>query len=235
MHNQIRCLFALLLLCMASPASAATPDELSSAVTSNYRVTVPGFLGNFKTIGDVLTPRKEGLRADRPSKMFKPNQVKNHKLVMAGGSELSLGGVHSGALKPGERLYLYDVVTGDTYLQLDLYTVSSYVVPGIRGPQALQASVRFQYDKGLADITTQQLLDDIHEWFDTEQETRPAARSRKAAPTIRTIRLGQTLEEVTATFGAPQKQVLLGTKTIFLYCEADLKVLFVDGKVVDAE
>ncbi|WP_281184895.1 hypothetical protein [Trichlorobacter lovleyi] len=235
MHNQIRCLFALLLLCMVSQASAATPDELSSAVTSNYRVTIPGFLGNFKTIGDVLTPRKEGLRADRPSKMFKPNQVKNHKLVMAGGSELSLGGVHSGALKPGERLYLYDVVTGDTYLQLDLYTVSSYVVPGIRGPQALQASVRFQYDKGLAGITTQQLLDDIHEWFDTEEETRPAARSRKAAPTTRTIRLGQTLEEVTATFGAPQKQVLLGTKTIFVYCDTDLKVVFVDGKVVDAE
>ena len=235
MHNQIRCLFALLLLCMASPASAATPEELSSAVTSNYRVTVPGFLGNFKTIGDVLIPRKEGLRADRPSKLFKPNVINNRQLVTAGGGAISLGNTHSGKLKPGERLYLYDVVTGDTYLQLNLYTVSSYIVPGMRGPQALQASVRFQYEGGLAGVTTQQLLDDIHEWLDVEQETRPAARSRKAAPTTRTIRLGQTLEEVTATFGAPQKQVLLGTKTIFLYCDSDLKVVFVDGKVIDAE
>lgn len=235
MHNQIRCLFALLLFSVASLASAATPDELSSAVTSNYRVTIPGFLGNFKTIGDILTPRKADLRADRPSKLFKPNLINNRQLVTAGGGTLSLGSVHSGKLKPGEKLYLYGVSTGDTYLQLDLYTVSSYVVPGIRGPQALQASVRFQYDKGLAGVSTQQLLDDIHEWFDTEQETRPGARSRKAAPTTRTIRLGQTLEEVTATFGAPQKQILLGTKTIFLYCDSDLKVLFVDGKVVDAE
>jgi hypothetical protein len=154
---------------------------------------------------------------------------------MAGGSNLPLGGVLCGALKPGERLYLYGVSTGDTYLQLDLYTVATYSVLGMRGPQALQASVRFQYEGGLAGLTTNQLLDDINEWLDVEQETRPAARSRKTAPTTRTIRLGQTLEEVTATFGAPQKQVLLGTKTIFVYCDADLKVVFVDGKVIDAE
>ena len=235
MYYQILSVLILLLLCVASPASAATPDELSSAVTTNYRVTIPGFLGNFKAIGDVLTPRREGLRADRPSKMFKPNVVQNRQLAGAGGGALSLGGVHSGVLKPGERLHLYGVSTGDNYLQLDLYTVASYVVPGMRGPQALQASVRFQYDARLADISAQQLLDDIDTWFAVEEETRPAAKLRKPAKATRTIKLGQTLEEVTAAFGAPQKQILLGTKTIFLYCDADLKVVFLDGKVVDAQ
>jgi hypothetical protein len=235
MYSHIRFMTILLLLSVASLASAATPDELSSTVTTNYRVTIPGFFGDFKAIGNVLMPRRAGLGVNRPSKMFKPNLVKNRQLVMAGGSDLSLGGVHSGTLKPGERLYLYGVSTGDTYLQLDLYTVATYVLPGMRGPQALQAPVRFQYEGGLAGVTTQQLLDDINEWLDVEQETRPAARSRKTAPTTRTIRLGQTLEEVTETFGAPQKQILLGTKIIFLYCDADLKVIFVDGKVVDAE
>lgn len=235
MYSHIRFMTILLLLCVVSPASAATPDELSSTVTTNYRVTLPGFLGNFKTIGDVLTPRREGLRVDRPSKMFKPNVVQNRQLVVSGGGALSLGGVHSGLLKPGERLYLYGVSTGDNYLQLDLYTVASYVVPGMRGPQALQASVRFQYDARLADIPAQQLLDDIDAWFATEEDARAAAKPRQAAKTTRTIKLGQTLEEVTAAFGAPQKQILLGTKTIFLYCDADLKVIFVDGKVVDAE
>lgn len=235
MYTKILSILILLLLCAASPASAATPDELSSAVTTNYRVTIPGFLGNFKTIGDVLTPRREGLRVDRPSKMFKPNVVQNRQLAVAGGGALSLGGVHSGTLKPGERLHLYGVSTGDNYLQLDLYTVASYVVPGMRGPQALQASVRFQYDARLTDISAQQLLDDIDAWFATEEETRPAARPRQAAKSTRTIKLGQTQEEVTAAFGAPQKQVLLGAKTIFLYCDADLKVVFMNGKVVDAE
>ena len=61
MHIQIRFMTILLLLFVASLASAATPDELSSTVTAQYRVTVPGFLGNFKTIGDILVPRREGL------------------------------------------------------------------------------------------------------------------------------------------------------------------------------
>ncbi|MDK9717136.1 MAG: hypothetical protein OEL57_04405 [Trichlorobacter sp.] len=235
MYHQILSILILLLLCVASPVSAATPAELSSAVTTNYRVTIPGFLGNYKAIGDVLTPRREGLRVDRPSKMFKPNQIKNHQLIAAGGGDLSLGAVHNGALKPGERLYLYGVSTGDNYLQLDLHTVASYVVPGMRGPQALQASVRFQYDSRLADISAQQLLDDIDAWFATEEETRVAARPRQTAKATRTIKLGQTLEEVTAAFGAPQKQILLGAKTLFLYCDADLKVVFINGKVVDAE
>lgn len=235
MYSHIRFMTILLLLSVASLASAATPDELSTAVTSNYRVTIPGFFGDFKAIGNVLMPRREGLGVNRPSKMFKPSLVKNRQLVMAGGGNLSLGDVHNSTLKPGERLYLYGVSTGDNYLQLDLYTVATYSVPGMRGPQALQASVRFQYEGGLAGLTTNQLLDDINEWFDTEEETRPVTKPRKAVNTTRTIKFGQTLEEVTSAFGAPQKQILLGTKTIFLYCDADLKVIFVDGKVVDAE
>lgn len=233
MHTHIRCLTLLLLLLAASLASAATPDELSSATTSNYRITIPGFLGNFKTIGNVLTPRREGLGVNRPSKMFKPNLVKNRQLVVVGGGDLPLGDGHANRLKPGERLHLYGVSTGDTYLQLDLYTVATYVVPGMRGPQALQASVRFQYDSGLAALTTNQLLDDINDWFDTEEETRPAAKPRKAAAATRTVQLGQTPEQVTAIFGPPEKQVLLGPKMVFVY--SGLKVIFMDGKLVDAE
>jgi hypothetical protein len=48
-----------------------------------------------------------------------------------------------------------------------------------------------------------------------------------------TIRLGQTLEEVTAILGPPEKQILLGAKTIFVY--RDVKVVFVEGKVADVE
>lgn len=233
MHNQIRFMTILLLLLVASLASAATSDELSSAVTSQYRVTIPGFFGDFKAIGDVLIPRREGLGVNRPSKMFKPSVVKNHQLVIAGGGNVSLGDVHNTTLKQGERLYLYGVSTGDRYLQLDLYTVSTYVVPGIRGPTSLQASVRFQYDNGLADVTTNQMLDEISEWFDTEEVTRPTSKPRKAVKSTRTIQLGQTMEEVTAILGPPEKQVLLGAKKIFVY--SDLKVVFVDEKVIDAE
>ncbi len=240
MHFQTRFAAILLLVLTATAVSAASRDEAASAVTTRYRITTTAFLGGFKEIGSVLTPRREGLRANRPSKAFKPNVVKNRQLVAAGGGDLPLGGAHYGALKPGERLYLYGVSTGDDYVQLDLYTVATYVLPGMRGPTPLQASVRFQYDGGLAGVTTGQLLDDISEWLATEGESRPAAGESRPAPEPRpagsatsTIRLGQSQEEVTAILGPPEKRILLGVKTIFIY--RDLKVVFVDGKVVDAE
>lgn len=233
MLKQICFTTILLLLCVASTLPAATLDELSSAVTTNYRITIPGFFGDFKTIGNVLTPRREGLRAYRPSNVLGPNVVKNHQLVMAGGGNLPLGVANNGALKPGEQLYLYGVSTGDKYLQLDLHTVATYVVPGMRGPTPLQAYVRFQYDDGLAGITSRHLLDDISEWLDTEEESHPTAKPRGAVKATRTIQIGQTLEEVTAILGPPEKQVLLGVKRILVY--SDLKVVLMDGKVIDAE
>jgi hypothetical protein len=233
MHKYISFTTIVLLLFMASTSPAATQDELSSAISTNYRLTIPGFFGDFKAIGNVLTPRREGLRANRPSNVFQPNVVKNHQLVMAGGGNLPLGNAHNGALKPGERLHLYGVSTGDNYLQLDLQTVATYVVPGVRGATSLQASLRFQYDGGLAGVTTRQLLDDISEWLDTEEEAHPTTQPRRSVKTTRTIRLGQTTDEVTTILGPPEKQVLLGIKKIFVY--SDLKVVFMDGKVIDAE
>ncbi len=228
----------MLLLLAATAASAVTRDEAASAVTSRYRITTPAFLGGFKEIGSVLTPHREGLRVNRPSKAFEPNVVRNRELARAGGGDLPLG-VRDSALKPGERLYLYGISTSDDYVQLDLYTVATYVVPGVRGATPLQASVRFQYDGGLAGVTTQKLLDDIGEWLAAEgeapsaAESRPAPEPRPAGAATGTIRLGQTPEEVTAILGPPEKQILLGAKTIFIY--RGLKVVFVDGKVVDAE
>ncbi len=251
MHFRIRFSTILMLLLAASTSFAATPDQAESAVKDRYRITTPGFLGGFNEIGSVLTPRREGLRANRPSKVFKPNVVRNHRISAAGGGDLPLGGVREGTLKTGERLYLYGVRAGSDYVQLDLYTVATYVVPGsgTRGPTPLQASVRFQYDGGLSAVTTQQLLDDIDEWLAAAGEPRPetmgscpvAERRPAAVPTgpyaagraTSTIRIGQTREEVTAILGPPEKQILLGAKAIFVY--RDLKVIFVDGKVADAE
>ena len=236
MHNKIRFTVVLLLLFVASASSAATRDEAAAAVTARYRITTLGFFGDFKTIGNVLTPRREGLRANRPSKVFKPNVVKNQQLAVAGGGDLSLNGVHDGSLKPGERLYLYGVSTGDDYVLLDLHTVTNYVLTGLKGATPLQASIRFQYDGGLAEVTTRQLLNDIGEWLDAEGEFRTAtgeSRPPVAGRATSTVRLGQTQEEVTATLGPPEKQILLGTKTIFIY--RDVKVVFVNGKLSDAE
>ena len=54
-----------------------------------------------------------------------------------------------------------------------------------------------------------------------------------APPPTKTISVGQTKEEVAATFGPPQKIVKLGVKEIHYY--PDMKVTFVSGKVSNVE
>jgi hypothetical protein len=48
-----------------------------------------------------------------------------------------------------------------------------------------------------------------------------------------TISLGETISQVTAGFGQPQKEVKLGVKVIFYY--KDMKVIFTNGKVSNVE
>jgi hypothetical protein len=48
-----------------------------------------------------------------------------------------------------------------------------------------------------------------------------------------TIQMGQTMDEVSASLGQPEKIVNLGPKQIYVY--KDLKVTFVRGKVVDVQ
>jgi len=49
----------------------------------------------------------------------------------------------------------------------------------------------------------------------------------------KTIALGQTKDQVVASFGQPQKIVNLGTKEIYYY--PDMKVTFIGGKVTDVQ
>jgi len=64
-----------------------------------------------------------------------------------------------------------------------------------------------------------------------DQGATVAADSGGGAPA--TISLGQSIDEVTATQGQPQKIVDLGNKKIFVY--SDLKITFIDGRVADVQ
>jgi hypothetical protein len=67
------------------------------------------------------------------------------------------------------------------------------------------------------------------------QSPPPGAAPSGDAPQVppKTIALGQTTDQVVATFGQPQKMVDLGTKQIYFY--SDMKVTFVNGKVTDVQ
>ncbi len=65
----------------------------------------------------------------------------------------------------------------------------------------------------------------------TQQEQAPAPD--QSAPAPQTIQLGQTIDQVKAALGRPEKIVDLGQKQIFVY--KDLKITFVNGKVADVQ
>jgi len=231
-------LFSLVtFLILAGTSFAVTQEEIKSVLETRYRPTKPGFFGDFKEIGSVLVLQKAGLRANRPSKIFAPNVIIGRQVATAGGGDLPLGGNIDPALKIGDRLHLYSVRTGDDYVELEIFTVNTFVVvgSGTRGPTPLQASTRFRYDEGLAAVSTGQVMDDIREWFRVEGEADLSVEPRTAADAgvTRTIQAGQAPEEVVAILGAPGKIIILGAKTIFVY--RDIKVIFVDGKVADAD
>jgi hypothetical protein len=65
-----------------------------------------------------------------------------------------------------------------------------------------------------------------------QQQPQQQAPAQPAAPPA-SIQLGQTVDQVTASFGPPEKIVNLGAKQIYVY--KDLKVTFVNGKVTDVQ
>ena len=229
--------FGLIMLNLLSGTSfAVTQAELKSVLESRYKITTFGIFGGMNEIGSIFVVRRVGLKAGRPNALFEPNVVTNQVLVSVGGGSVPLGRDIDGKLRIGDRLHLYEITTGDDYVELALFTVKRLVLTGggTRGPTPLQASVRFRYDQGLAALSAGQVSADIGAWFGIEGELLPAAGpgTEWDASKTRTIQRGQTQEEVTAILGPPDSKILLGSKNIFVY--RDIRIVFIEGKVADA-
>ena len=220
MQFHIRLALGLVLLHITAATSlAASRSEITAAIENRYRVTTLDILGNLKEVGSVLVIQQEGLKADLPKTLFRPNVIEDRQVTASGGGDLPLRGTFDGRLKPGDRLYLRGVKAGDDYVELAIFTVKSFVVPGsgTRGPTPLQASTRFRYDRGLDKVGVQQVIDDINLWFRAEGEAQVTTEAGSGDLATKTVRLGQTEAEVTAILGAPEKKILLGAKSVLLW------------------
>jgi hypothetical protein len=116
-------------------------------------------------------------------------------------------------------------------------------------PTYYKAQVDFQFAAGyLEKADASKVEDTIGEVFaidnsgqDTGQAApaapapadQPAAAPAAAPAQPVSIQLGQTIDQVVAALGQPDKTVNLGAKQIYVY--KDLKVTFVNGKVTDVQ
>jgi hypothetical protein len=102
----------------------------------------------------------------------------------------------------------------------------------LAGTQDTPMASQVQAETGAAGELTQVAQDaDRAEQGVIDQSATVAVDSGGGAPA--TISLGQSIDEVTASQGQPQKIVDLGNKKIFVY--SDIKITFVDGRVADVQ
>jgi hypothetical protein len=107
---------------------------------------------------------------------------------------------------------------------------------------AYKGDVIFVFSKGsLEKASVTQVEDTISEMFSVDSGNRRIAEQAPTQPTDNSglpsapisIEKGQSIDQVVAALGPPEKKVNMGTKQIFVY--KDLKVTFIDGKVTDVQ
>ena len=95
-----------------------------------------------------------------------------------------------------------------------------------------KASVSFQFPKRYLETAPfSEIQQTIGQVFNQPSPPDAAAEPPQAPP-VKT-ELGQTIDQVAASLGQPDKVVKLGEKEIYVY--KDLKIIFLNGKVSDVE
>ncbi len=243
--------------CSGASAQLAPTASLSDEIAAQYKLTKLGVDSTGFTVteaGTVLMVQKGGVLA------FPPNDVgvlatkyENGTIhspnVMAG---LFKQNVSTRFLTAGERVYVTKLDINLKGEKITFSIVECDSCNGVTTPAYYKAAVSFQFAKGYlesanpADVETtisQVLAIDSDPSQGSgaqggqgqqggQQQAAAAPEPEKPAAPIN-ITVGQTVDQVKAQLGDPQKTVNLGTKQILIY--KDLKITFIKGKVTDVE
>jgi len=150
----------------------------------------------------------------------------------------------------GEKVYPSRIDVNQASDKITLGIVACDACNNTNPPTFFKADLIFQFAKGyLATANPPQVMDIIAQVFTVDdsggqQDQGGAAQGNQGGqggpppanqppPPPQTIQLGQTIDEVVAAIGQPDKIVNLGAKQIYVY--KDLKVTFLKGKVSDVQ
>ena len=151
-------------------------------------------------------------------------------------------------LPAGEKVYVSKLDVNLKKDSIGFRIIECDSCNGVSQPSSYQGQVVFQFAKGsLANASVPDVEDTIAKVFAVDPGTaetpaaQPAGQPEQPAaaqqapeqPPPAQIQLGQTIDQVVAALGQPQKIVDLGAKKIYVY--KDLKVTFVNGKVSDVQ
>jgi hypothetical protein len=203
--------------------------------------------------GSVLLVRINGMFASPLNEFAFANNFKDGRIKRSAASTLIHDGKTSRELQAGEKVYLLKTEVKDSGIVFSVQSCIACDGSAIDQVQmAYRASLNFQFPKGFAEtadfVKIRQTIDQVFGFAFGDPGANPqpvmeapppptappAPQTRPApqAPPAR-IALGQTIDEVTANLGQPEKVVDLGSKKIYFY--RDLKITFIEGKVSDVQ
>jgi hypothetical protein len=207
--------------------------------------------------GTVLVLQKAGILGVPPLNVVMcPAKYKDGELHAPGGFCAGMVKQTSRYFQSGEKVYLFKIDVNVKKEQISVRIVACDSCNGTDPPTFFKSEVQFEFPKGyLETATTAQVQDTVNQVMtidggDAKQSPGPPAGAvgspvapAPPAPIApppppadqppQTIEIGQTVDQVVAALGQPQKIAKVGTKQIYFY--KDLKVTFNDGKVSDVE
>jgi hypothetical protein len=233
----------------AAPADNAVKQDLERQLQSRY---VPVKLGpGGRTVvspGTILTVQAPGIRSNPANQFTFMNNYQDGRIKYSKGSSLITDRNAIRELQVGEAVFLYKVEVKDNGVVFHVQPCGNCGFSAV-DPFPFRAGITFQLPKNWLEAPDLNQVDRmIGQVFSVAGAPPPAAASAPAPPPPPAqapppapaaqeppprIELGQSPEQVRSILGEPGKVVDLGSKKLFVY--KDLKVTFIDGRVVDVQ
>jgi hypothetical protein len=233
------------LACLHAHAQGDQAAPLAEQLKAQYQlVKTTGYQDSFRVAepGTVLVVQKAGIVGSPAGDLtLLVSKYQDGQLHSPGSFAQGMKKVRR-AFEVGDKVYVskIDVNLGKDAISLWILECGS--CNGIGQPDSFRADIAFQFAKGtLQKMSVPDVVDAISQVLAFDQPAESAqhqAQPQQDQPQDQpqqpqSIRVGQSVDEVVAVLGQPDKKVDLGSKQIFVY--KDLKVTFKDGKVSDAQ
>lgn len=234
--------------------SPASTSPLKDQLANQYKVARAEITNGTVTItrpGTVLVIQKPGIVGVPPNSLAPcSNDYKDGAIASAGGFCKFTAGTALLTLSAGEKVYPLELYVNPKKDLVSIFFIECDSCNGLSQQSSHKGGVNFVFPKGyLASAEVGQIEDMIGQVFtidtggeananaqppqNAQAQPQPTDPPPQPAPAPTEIQLGQTVDQVEAALGLPDKKFTIGAKLIYVY--KDVKVTFINGKVTDAQ
>ena len=234
---------AALIPCALASGQNPAPPSLEEQLQAQYKLAQMGGDASAPVIvqpGSVLTIKKAGILGVSPTTVVVcPAKYQDGALRPPTTICATMVKRTSRAFQVGEKVYFTKLEVNSKSDRISVRIVACDSCNGTNPPASYKAQVDFQFPKGILETGNASKVENtLGQVFANDSTVSQAPQAAPPAtqpppPSPASIQLGQTIDQVVAALGQPEKMVNLGAKQIYVY--KDLKVTFLNGKVSDVQ